>query len=323
MYSKAGNIGVILVAIVLVLAIIFLSVSLFRTMRKMEEKFSSASGEINAAVQYNADFAMLPEIKFYYTDEKGFYPTFLCHVSSELYEEVYNDPNKSFVTLVSFVHEFEKVKSAESTDWITLFDAAEDVRYGVFNNTPSKAEEGEGWLLKSGLVDLTDYTYRITAISAIKTVEGDSVTYQYASMPLKMDYSSFSTSMVYESTKLLNKVKFGIDGITITDNMDSRARSIINSVVDTAKGESVTDNNSTFACTLPETLTMYVGDAMYLPITVSPADIPVSIYYHGNGDIASVERWTGKVTAKSPGTYLVAAYIGGEASNVCTITIVE
>ena len=256
------------------------------------------------------------------TDERAL--RFTCNISSELYDEVQANPNKSLGMLVIAQTFFDRVNTESYTyiDWISAFDEAGVTNYNYLEYSEEMiAKTDDGYYMRYKLYGIAyaGINHPITCIGVLGTKNADGrVTYQYAAMPSGETYQSNSRSMAYVAAASLNANVLGLESFTSEEV--ALIKGYINDSVDKANGLSTpTNDGSMYAfttnITTPQTLS--VGQSFTITTTILP-DVKVPIWYRSSDTSVIEVDENGKVTAKAKGTAIVGVYVAGE---VCGITV--
>ena len=171
-----------------------------------------------------------------------------CYITPAVYDYVASDPNKSFGTLIvpySYVENapFEGDKLA----WHEYLDANELVRLETESTVYTHYDEkglARGYYTQFSMTDMkvASYNRKFTAISFIKTVDGDSVSYEYARYKNGYDHTTFPRSLVNLAAEKLDQEYF--KKLSLTELEKATYRTVVKKTIHLMSGtdEEYNDN---------------------------------------------------------------------------------
>ena len=128
---------------------------------------------------------------------------FAANVSSELANEVAGDPNKSFGAMIVPLNYFEGMdtgKAFEEQDWMKIFEEHYATLLKFEDISTYSVTSSDGILFGYQLrFSITSIKYKNTnlpffGIAFVKTVDGENVSYTYASLPKDTAYRDMAVS---------------------------------------------------------------------------------------------------------------------------------
>lgn len=254
---------------------------------------------------------------------------FTANVSSELANEVAGDPNKSFGAMIVPMDYFEGMdtgKTFEEQDWMKIFEEHYATLLKFEDISAYSVTSSDGILFGYQLrFSITSIKYKNTnlpffGIAFVKTVDGENVSYTYASLPKDTAYRDMAVSYASLAAKCLNEEK--ISGTYYSAEDLALLNKIVNDSVDLANGlETATDDGSKYTATLSETeKTMKVGEKFTLTAEIAEeVDVPVW-WQSSDYDVVTINN--GEVMAVGDGTAEISAFVAGQ-EYVCTVTVGE
>ena len=158
------------------------------------------------------------------------------------------------------------------------------------------------------------------AFAFVKTVDGEEVSYKYASYPDGVNYKTQARSLAYLAAEALND---NVSNLTYYSSEDvAFMKGVINNSVDLAKQLAApTEDNSVYAVTLSKTeKTLKVGTEFTLKVTIAES-VKVPVWWK-TSDASVVTVKDGVVTATGIGEAMITAHVAGE-KYVCVIHVTE
>lgn len=256
---------------------------------------------------------------------------FTASISPELKREVEEDENKSFgivIAPVSFFMKVDKGETYKETDWIKEFEEESLIVVMIDGENIPMVTKPDGTFVEyvvNGVIMGINYentNLQLLGIAFVKTVDGENISYRYASFPNGVNYKDCSCSYAYMAAQCLNEHVVGYVHYSQSD-LDF-LEDVINNSVDLANGlskEEMTDDDSKYTVMLSDTeKTLKIDEKFTLKVTVKEG-VKTPIWWRSsNPNVATVNN--GVITAKNKGTATIYAYVAG-IPHACVITVGE
>lgn len=247
-------------------------------------------------------------------------------ISPELYNEVSKDENKSFGTLFGPLRFFTQVDTGESyekIDWIKEFEKNE-LDPSFVESKPVAITSADGslshYIHKASIANIPyqGVNMQLLGIGFVKTVDGENVSYKYASLPEGLSYQDYACSYAYAAAEMLNE-RAALDLYMPQSNIDI-LKGVINQSVDLVAGlVEPTDNGSTYSVTLSETAKDLKLDEEFTINVEIAEEIPTSIWWQSTDMTVAIVK-DGVVKAVGEGSATINVFVAGE-KYTCSITV--
>ena len=248
-------------------------------------------------------------------------------ISPETYQTVTEDKNKCFGMVLAPISYFTKADSEEASgnvDWLTEFAKDELVVLTLEDIKPYAITEVDGTLIEyrlNGAISNIKYAntnLQFLGVAYIKTTDGESVSYKYASFPEGLNYKQCSSSYAYLAAEKLNALVVRSEYVSQVD-LDL-LNYVVDCSVDLANGLSESDlNDSKYTVTLSDTSkALKVNEKFSIKADIAEKVKTPIWWQSSNPTIATVKD--GVITALKPGVTTVSAFVAGEEYK-CVITV--
>lgn len=315
--SLKGKIALCIVIAVLLIAIIG---SVFVVLSK---KDNNATG---STYQEGMVMTATPSIR-YGSINNGL--RFTAEISPETYEEVMSDPNKSFGLVIAAFQSYLEADTEEGTgnvDWINAFKNSSLAMINMEEIIPAANTMADGTLIDYKLSGvLLNIKYENTnkqflGVAYVKTVDGDNVSYKYASFPDGLSYKECAYSYAYIAAERLNSSAVSSEHLAQEDI--DLLKGVIDKSVDLANGLATPMlDGSTYTVTLSDKeKNLAVGEELNIEVDVAEGIKTPVWWQSSDATIATVKN--GVVMAHKEGTTTIYAIVAGEAYT-CVITVGE
>lgn len=256
---------------------------------------------------------------------------FTATISPELKKEVEEDENKSFGMAIAPISYFMKVDKGETykeTDWIKALEEESLNPLIVEGGSLAMKTTPDGTVIEHCINGaITSILYNNTnlqflGIAFVKTVDGENVSYRYASFPEGVSYKDCSYSYAYLAAQCLNE--YVLNNVYYSKSDLDLLEFIINKSVDLANGlseEEMTDDDSKYTVTLSETeKNLKIDEEFTLKVTIKEG-VKTPIWWRSSdSNVATVNN--GVITAKNNGTATILVVVSGTIHR-CTVTVGE
>ena len=272
-------------------------------------------------------FSMSEERTLKLETPKGLY--FKANVTESLKKEVEADEDKSFGFIVAPINYFVRVDTEASSKEINWAHALEEEKLAPLYLEDCQVQtkrNSEGEVLEYYIQDcITSILYKNTnvdfaAIAYVKTVDGEDISYKYASYPDGETYKSYAKSYAYVVSQVLNER--ALNGTYYAETDLEAMHKVINDSVDASnKLAEPTDDGSTYTVELSATeKTLEEGERFTLKAEIAEqVKLPIC-WISSNEEVVTVQN--GVVKAIGQGKATVTAYVAGEAYT-CEVEVVQ
>ena len=317
-YKQNGK-GKIVAWILATILLIAAACAVFVVFNKKNDEHSGG----NSATTIQDGMVMMTEPDFRLNEPIGLRSTVV--ITPELYKEVMEDENKNFGILFAPFNYFLKVDidGTGDVDWVTAFE--KETLSGVFvESAPVAVTSADGTLshyIHKGSIANIPYqgvNMKLLGIGYVKTVDGENVSYKYASFPDGISYKDCAYSYAYAASYKLNELKV-LDLHLAQSELDI-LNSVINQSVDLANGlTEPTDDGSKYAVTLSDvSKTLNVDEEFTIEVDIAEG-IDTPIWWQSTDTTVAVVK-NGVVKAVGEGTATINVFVAG-VKYTCAITV--
>ena len=312
--GKFKLIAIILAAVLAIATVVGIFVVVFN------KKASAGSMVQSGLVMYET-----PELRL--AEEKGI--RFKASVSPELKQEVESDEDKTLGMLIAPLNYFLRVdvdSQPEKVDWFAEFEKEGMAVISMDDCGIVTKSQADGTIVEHYIQgSITNVMYQNTnldflAFAYVKTIDGEEVSYKYASYPNGINYRTQARSLAYLAADALNDNVSNLKHYSAEDL--AYMKSVINNSVDLAKQlAEPTADNSVYTVTLSTTeKTLEVGADFTLKASIAEG-VKLPIWWKTNDASVAIVK-DGVVTATGVGETMITAFVAGE-KYICVIHVTE
>jgi hypothetical protein len=246
-------------------------------------------------------------------------------ITPELYKEVSEDENKNFGIVFAPLNYFLKVDidGTGDVDWANAFEK-ETLTASFVESMPVAITSADGtlshYIHKASISNIPyqGVNMQLVGIGYVRTVDGENVSYKYASFPEGLSYKDCGYSYAYAAAEKLNELK--VHDLYLAQSDLDILHDIINQSVDLANGlTEPTDDGSKYAVTLSDvSKTLNIDEEFTLEVDIAEA-VKTPIWWQST-DTSVVVVNNGVIKAVGEGTATINVFVAG-VKHTCAITV--
>lgn len=312
---------VVIFAIVFILGMVASAASIVTSINSLKKE----KEEMQKSVYYNFRMGSAPELSF--DTERGAAIRYSMYVTSNLFEAVKADPNKSFGLLCAPVDCFEAVShdiSQYGTGWHDAFEKAglnplvlDEFSFRVFDDTGKDKLYFLNFYLTN--IQFGNMNRAFAAIGYVRTEKGDQVKYEYASFENNATVISSARSIAYLAAKALDMAN--AKGSEIPEDEETAYRDVLISSTykSLGQGQVGEERYSYLLALAPKSgsVTLAEGGSLKLRGVYTPyAGFSFAqLWVSSDSSVVTVSN-DGLIQAVAPGTATVTLYSAGKAVTI-------